>query len=1019
MAEIETRIFHSLFADGLIKNGYSGVKISTPDKVGTLDVKFDESDCEAFMSGYDQENCVNPNALIEYIKKTQIENYNELVSSCGSETDEIIKKSVIKEIEDRGMLYVLQNGFDIKGLPFFMHFEAFAKKPSDYALGEAEKRDYAANDFACIHEFKYCELNNERIDFAIFVNGLPLFDVELKTKLAGSHYNYVDAITQYEDRVKSSKRAEAYHKYWSNKTGMLVHFAVDDNNAYICTNVKEKHSRFRPFNMGQGEGISKRSGNPIAASGFSVEYLYKNFVPAGEIRKDFIDNIFAKDMVADIVHNYTQYEDGNLVFPRYHQLNAVTRLEKDIKEFIRDKEESGKNYLIQHSAGSGKTKSITWLAYKLQALKKPDGTSLFGSVIILTDRRVVIGQLGDSVWGSEKREDDMIARVDQADNKSDALRDALRSEKRIITCTIQSFLDLKDKMDFDINKRYLVIIDESHSSTDGKDIEAVKSSLESEDGSVNISLVGFTATPKKATLMTFGTYYRTIVDAKGNNVDEYLPFDVYSMRQAIEEEYILDVFKAYKTLEAHCELALISADKEVQKNYAKGILAGMKEDKGLNIPNKVDFIIKDFYEGFIKNSVIDGKEKAMILANSKEEAVAYYNTLIAALPDCGIPEMESIGVLIAFSGKDASDKEENDYNKLAPIPKTDIIKNTFNQDEYKILIVVDKYQTGYDQPKLCVMYVDKELESDVQIVQTLSRLNRPYYTENDVLKPISIIDFRNDFDSIKTAFETFYETTYLERKQVTVADLDVIMQRLFDRNVLSDKMLDEIKKGIFAEISIVGQQLELDKKSDDKSVVERANKKIADIYNYTRLYGMLMEDSEERKNIVGNDYMYAYLSLERIKNFISSLLRPKGKNKENIKGDVGQFITGQKIDKHEDDKQLVAHGKVSQGYRERRIVEDNDKEQLSILIKEMNGIDGDSLSKLVDVLAQHGKLKSIALNSTNTRSDFNREFKAIFLVPLQELLDKGEIDFAKFTEFYRGADQIAGLVYDKIKNINK
>lgn len=609
----------------------------------------------------------------------------------------------------------------------------------------------------------------------------------------------------------------------------------------------------------------------------------------------------------------------------------------------------------------------------------------------------------------------MVARIELSDNKSNALKEALKNEKRIITCTIQSFLSLKSKLDFDLDKKYLVIIDESHSSTDGKDIEQVKASIETVTGGDNLTLIGFTATPKKSTLMNFGSHFRTYTDDKGKKRTEKIPFDVYSMRQAVEEGYILDAFAAYKTLEAHCQLVLISDDKEVEKNYAQSVLQDMKEEKGLNITNKVDFIIKDFYYNF--DGVLDGEEKAMILADTIPEAVEFFKIMKEKLAESTYDPMRDVDVLIAFSGKDGDGKTENDYNKLTPLPNQDIILATFDKNKkYKFLIVVNKYQAGYDQPKLCAMYVDKDLESDVQIVQTLSRVNRPYYTEAGLLKPISIVDFRNKFGTIKKAFSTFYEATYLSRLQVTVNDLEAIYQRLFSADVLSSKMFDDYKNQIFAEISKVGQEIERDKNSGDATLIAKADKNISNIYSYIRMYVMLMEDSDERANIIGTDYETAYSCLERMKNFISSLVRPTGRKREAIVKDVGQFVTGQKVDAHDADKTLTAHGLISQGYRDYNVGPKDDKEKLSILIKEMNGIDEDSVSKIVDLLSKRRQLRNIANNTTNSKHDFSVQFQDFFLRELDDLDYNDEIDNDKYNELYHNWEQISDLVYDKIKN---
>lgn len=415
--------------------------------------------------------------------------------------------------------------------------------------------------------------------------------------------------------------------------------------------------------------------------------------------------------------------------------------------------------------------------------------------------------------------------------------------------------------------------------------------------------------------------------------------------------------------------------------------------------------------------VNDNYKLLKLLADTIPEAVEFFKIMKEKLAESTYDPMRDVDVLIAFSGKDGDGKTENDYNKLTPLPNQDIILATFDKNKkYKFLIVVNKYQAGYDQPKLCAMYVDKDLESDVQIVQTLSRVNRPYYTEAGLLKPISIVDFRNKFGTIKKAFSTFYEATYLSRLQVTVNDLEAIYQRLFSADVLSSKMFDDYKNQIFAEISKVGQEIERDKNSGDATLIAKADKNISNIYSYIRMYVMLMEDSDERANIIGTDYETAYSCLERMKNFISSLVRPTGRKREAIVKDVGQFVTGQKVDAHDADKTLTAHGLISQGYRDYNVGPKDDKEKLSILIKEMNGIDEDSVSKIVDLLSKRRQLRNIANNTTNSKHDFSVQFQDFFLRELDDLDYNDEIDNDKYNELYHNWEQISDLVYDKIKN---
>ncbi|WP_010299457.1 DEAD/DEAH box helicase family protein [Clostridium senegalense] len=1012
--KVEEGIFHPAFANGLITNGYKGVNLKHKFSKG-MQNEFDESENEWFMEIYDKENCINPEIVIRFIKRTQQDKYDKLVSSCGSDTNIIIIKSLVKEIEEKSVLDVLKNGFKIRGLPFNILFEIFAKKPTDYSVGIQEKKDYEMNEFWCVHELKYCELKPlDRIDFVIFLNGLPLFDFELKDMLAGSQYTYIDAINQYEQRVRDTTVNNKIHKYWSNKTGPLVHFAIDNENIYISTELKEKNSLFMPFNMGQGEGKSKRSGNPMSKSGYNIEYLYKHFEANDIIENDYIDNLLSKDNVSDIVNNFIYYEGDKLIFPRYHQLNVVLRVEDDLKKTVRDCGVKSKNYLIQHSAGSGKTKSITWLAYKSQALKQHDGTNLFGAIIILTDRNIVIGQLGDSIWSNDKREDGMIERIEMYNNKSDSLRNALKSGKRIITCTIQSFLNLSNKQNFDNNKRYLIIIDESHSSTNGEDIKAVKKSLSLDGNGDNISFVGFTATPKESTLTSFGIYKGKIKDNHGRYKDEYIPFDVYSMRQAIEEKFILDVFDAYKTIDTLCRLVLISDDREVERNAAQTVLNNIVDNKSVYLENKVDFIIEDFYMNFY--NCLNGEEKIMILTNSKSDAVRYYKTINEKLRKSMHKEMHNIGVLISYSGTDDYGKEENYYNN---IPKgQDIPKYIDENKNIRILILVDKYQTGYDQPKLVAMYIDKDLESRVQIVQTLSRLNRPYYIDGKI-KPISIVDFRNDFVKIKDAFQIYYETTYLERKVISVDDLNEIKFKLYKNKILNSQMVKDVVNNKYDEIAKIGKGIRELKKSNNTVDRDKGNEYVSDIYSYIRLYKMLMEDKIQKDKIVNNNYQLEYCCLNRLKYYVSSLVRPKINRRqieEEIESEVGTFITVQSVDGHDEQKNIESGGHLNQGFLEKKITNEvNEKEKLSKLIKEFNG-DDDSVSRLVEILSHKPILRSCANNKSNSENDFNRTFEDIFTQSIENLLNEDKIVFKQYIICINNWQQLSELTYKRILN---
>ena len=703
---------------------------------------------------FNRESGLEEDTFVEFIKTSQPKKWERYVKIYAENSEKQIIERFKREVKTTNLLNVMRHGFMDRGIKFYPIFW----KP-ETSLNETTQMQYDANILHCTRQLHYSVHNENSIDIVLFANGIPVVSMELKCQFTGQ--DTTNAINQYKfDRAGKDA-------IFAFKERVLVHFAVDLTNVYMTTRLEGAHTYFLPFNQGSnGAGKVGGKGNPVNPDGYDTAYLWERV-----LSKDSLMEILQKYM-----HLQQEYDkNGNLVketmiFPRYHQLDVVTKLLEDVK-----KNGSGKSYLIQHSAGSGKSNSIAWLAHRLTGLHDYEDNKIFQSVIIVTDRRVLDSQLQSTVY----QFDHVEGVVKKVDKNSGQLRDAINDGVGIIITTLQKFPVIYKEVD-SANKRFAIIIDEAHSSQTGDAAKKLKRALadteeilkeyaEMEDEDErnrkddedklldelaaqgmhkNLSFFAFTATPKGKTLQLFGQK-----DAEGI----YRPFHIYSMRQAIEEHFILDVLQNYMTYKMYYKIAKIIEDNpEFDTTAGSKAIINYETLHPHNISQKTAIMLEHFMN--VTRHKIGGRAKAMVVTPSRLHAVRYVQEFKRQIKEKGLNDLE---VLVAFSGevKDNDDvftEEGMNKDKEGKTIKEKALPETFHADDYGILVVAEKYQTGFDEPLLHTMFVDKKL-SGVKAVQTLSRLNRTTRGKVDTF----VLDFVNSAEDIKASFEPFYEETVL------------------------------------------------------------------------------------------------------------------------------------------------------------------------------------------------------------------------------------------------------------------
>lgn len=761
----------------------------------------EDQDFETSVSNdFDREFCINKDQLMAFLEKSQHATYNYIKQT--GERSFLVRLD--KRIQEKGIIEVLRKGLKLndKTIYFF-----FPQPNSGYNLKDQAK--YEANIFSVTEELAYSDDNRNRLDLTIFLNGLPIITMELKN--AFTHQAVQNAIKQYMyDRNPKDKIF--------NLGRCMVHFAADTTQVYMAGSLAHKNTAFFPFNKGLNEGKPFKpfgAGNPINPKGLKTAYLWEEV-----LAKSSLSNIIEK--FATLIEEKDP-ETGKVkriqIFPRYHQLTSVREILKDTKE-----SGVGGRYLIQHSAGSGKSNSITWLALQLVSLYNQDNTQpLFDSVVVVTDRTILDKQLRENIKSfaqvkkvveaitGDAKDIKALDPTEESFTKTTHMRLALANNKKIITCTVQTFpFVLKTVQDMSA-KKVAIMIDEAHSSQSGEaaaSMNALFSDIQGDDiprdenGKIstedllnhliegrkmlpNASYYAFTATPKNKTLETFGRE-QAYTDEHGEEHFEYLPFHTYSMKQAIEEEFILDVLKNYTTWKSFYKVKQdgdISGDEQYETQQANKKIRGYVEGHILAITEKSRIMIDHFNE--LVRMRIANKAKAMVVCKSIESAMKYKESFDQYLTEINSP-FKSI---VAFSGKkkhwetgvELTEEKMNGFSE-----NTNDIPKQFKKDEYRFLIVAEKYQTGFDEPLLHTMYVDKQL-SDVQAVQTLSRLNRakkPHKRETFVL------DFFNEVEDIQLAFQPYYTTTILSR-ETDPNKLNDLQEKLDNEQIYDEEIVKE------------------------------------------------------------------------------------------------------------------------------------------------------------------------------------------------------------------------------------
>jgi len=776
---------------------------------------------ESVSSDFDREFCLNTKQLFEFIESTQPDTF-DMIKKKG---ERAFLVRLDEKIHELGIIEVLRKG--IKHID--KTIDLFYRKPSS-KFNNRDLVRYSSNIFSVTEELKYSLDNENRLDVTIFLNGIPILTMELKNSLTGQTVQ--NGIRQYKNDRDSKEKLFSFGR-------CMVHFAADTESVFMCSHLKDKNSDFLPFNKGLNDGNPLPpfgAGNPVNKDGLRTHYLW--------------EQILSKDSLSNIIDKFAQiFEEKDedtgrvtrkMIFPRYHQLTVVRAILQHAKE-----KGIGQRYLVQHSAGSGKSNSIAWLAHQLINLYDSTGENhIFDSTIVVTDRIVLDKQLRETIKQFSQTKGIVEAITGEGGSKTNQLREAIANKKKVIITTIQTFPHLLDEMQELPSLKFGIIIDEAHSSQSGETaakMNAVLSNKQTEDEESedpeeptledkinelidsrkmikNGSYFAFTATPKNKTLETFG-----VPVPVGDKVKHY-PFHLYSMKQAIDEEFIIDVLQNYTTYNSFYKLIKSTeANPDYNTKEAQKKLRAYVEGHEFAISEKAKIMLDHFHKDV--RYLINGEAKAMVVTKGIIAAIKYKHAFNEYLKEIKSP----FKAIIAFSGKKTYKGIEYDEVSMNSFEsyKNDIPKN-FKKSQYKFLIVANKYQTGFDQPLLHTMYVDKKLR-DVQAVQTLSRLNRSY---KPYKRDTFVLDFYNSTDDIKEAFEPYYTATILS-EETNPNKLNDLQDALDAYEVYSEEQVHDFFKKyiskaertiidpiIDSSVHIFDNDLNLDKKIDFKIKVK-------------------------------------------------------------------------------------------------------------------------------------------------------------------------------------------------------
>ncbi|MDO8891745.1 MAG: type I restriction endonuclease [Sulfurimicrobium sp.] len=986
---------------------------------------------------YNKARALDPALVLGFIQATQAKMWQRLHAIHGDETEKVVLDHLVKELETKGMLKVLRQGFKCYGkkLRVAVFAPSNTMNPDTLAL-------YGQNLLSVTRQFFYGETHTKSLDLALFLNGLPIATAELKNEMSGQ--SVADAKKQY--KTQRDQRELLF----DFKKRTLVHFAVDPDEVAMCTRLSGDKTHFLPFNLGN----AGHAGNPPAADGgYRTAYLWRE--------------VWQRDSLLDILGRFMHLQEDEkriltdegirkitretMIFPRYHQLDSVRRLVAHTQA-----NGPGRNYLVQHSAGSGKSNSIAWLAHRLSSLHDAEDEKIFDSVIVVTDRRVLDQQLQNTIYQFEHKQ----GVVQKIDEDTRQLVQALASSTPIVIVTLQKFpfilealekinTELRDQKQKEIDistkdKHFAVIVDEAHSSQSGETAMELKGVLnahriaeeaaqyavehglnEDEDADQlagvvremlkrgkqpNLSFFAFTATPKFKTKKVF--------DEPGPNGEA--PFHLYTMRQAIEEKFILDVLKNYITYETYYRLVQVGDDDpHVERKKAARALARTLTLHEVNLRNKTEVMVEHF-RTHVRHK-IGGRAKAMVVTEGRLHAVRYKQAFDSYIAEKGYTDIKS---LVAFSGvvvdPDAPGKSWTEVGMNGGIKESELPER-FDSHEYQVLLVAEKYQTGFDQPLLHTMYVDRKL-TGLQAVQTLSRLNRTCAGKEDTF----ILDFRNTPEEIYLAFKPYYEDTptepltdaqHLYRLQHQIEETGLIFEdevrafcAVYFKGVRKESFHDHAAMN-----GILDQAVERFKERDED---EREEVKTL-LVNYRNLYGFLSQVIPYQDSDL--ERLYTYLRF-----LLTKLPRREGGGPIHLEDEVElQYYRLQKISEGQidlnvgDGKPLKGPGDVGTGQEDERV-------RLSELIDILNerfGTDFTQADQLFFDQIQEEALESDTLKKaaeTNSKDDFRYVFEKAFEGLVIDRMEGNEEIFGKLMgdgEFRKLAvEHLLHKVYGALKN---
>lgn len=957
-------------------------------------------------TAYNRFFAVDREMLFQFLNATQGDTMSALKKVYKDKLEETLVNYLNSEMtKNKGsLLSVLKHGIELANYKL----ELMYSKPAT-TFNKELLENYHKNIFSVMEEVWASD--KERVDLVIFLNGLPIMSFELKCNFAGQ--SYADAIEQY--RLQRNPKTRLF---WF-KAGCIVNFAMDLNEVYMTTKLDGESTFFLPFNMGNGEGVNVGKGNPVFEDKYSVSYMWEDI-----LTKDTILDLINKFIFIEVKENVDELTGKkrvkeSVIFPRYHQLDVIRKVLSDVSE-----NRTTQNYLIQHSAGSGKTNSIAWLAHRLTSLHDNDNKIIFDNIVIITDRIVVDRQLQAAIMGMEHKAGLIRVMDDKCTSADLAL--ALKGNTKIIATTIQKFPYIVDTVSGLKGKKFAVIIDEAHSSTAGKDMAAVtmalgssevevdtEATLDAEDIIVdeiarngkqeNVSMFAFTATPKPTTLQLFGR-----VNAKGQRE----AFHIYSMKQAIEEGFILDVLQNFTEYQTFYKINKeIEEDPRCKTVEAKRQIARFVELHETNIAQRVEVIIEHFRTTVMQE--LGGMAKAMVITASRASAVKYRQ----AFEDYVIKRgYTGIKALVAFSGKVKLPNGDVEYTESSLNGfSEDRLTKEFEKEEYKVLLVANKYQTGFDQPKLCAMYVLKKLRN-VNAVQTLSRLNRicPPFE-----KKTFILDFVNKYDDIVDAFSPYYTTTLLANSVTPSAVYD-LETKLDGYYVLDPSDIEFAVDLIYKGDSSAQTKRKLTyyfqraKSRVEQYDILKQLEIVATMRHLVRFYEFLIqvscfEDVELHKKYVFVNYLLSYINIKH----------PGGGYNLDGKIKASNFVQ-KKGQEHKGEK-LTPDPIIKLPTADTIVLPEDKQERLSVIIAEINSKTGKSydndvaikaMLQIRDLLMKSERLRTSAKN--NTLQDFEYSYFDDIDDALIEGLSQNQDFFALLLNNEEIKRQILGIFTDEI-----